>query len=72
MGRDLQADEPVRASGRIEALALLTVEQLEGALERGGYRLLDPTNTRKSIDSLLALLQVLECEVDLVVRAREA
>jgi hypothetical protein len=32
------------------------------------YRLLDPTNYRKSIDGVLALLQVLECDVDLVVR----
>jgi len=28
------------------------------------YRLLDPTNYRKSIDQVLALLSVLECEVD--------
>ena len=32
------------------------------------YRLLDPTNYRKSIDGVLELLQVLDCEVDLVVR----
>ncbi len=32
------------------------------------YRLLDPTNYRKSIDAVLELLQVLECDVDLVVR----
>ena len=31
------------------------------------YRLLDPTNTKKSIDPLVALLQVLDCSVDLVV-----
>jgi hypothetical protein len=36
------------------------------------YRLLDQTNYRKSIDQLLALLNVLECEVDLVVRAKSA
>lgn len=34
------------------------------------YRLLDQTNYRKSIDQVLALLQVLNCEVDLVVRTR--
>ena len=34
------------------------------------YRLLDQTNYRKTVDQLVALLQVLECEVDLVVRAR--
>nr|HRC85776.1 hypothetical protein [Thermoanaerobaculia bacterium] len=36
------------------------------------YRLLDPTHERKTVDSLLRLLQVLECEVELVVRARTA
>jgi hypothetical protein len=35
------------------------------------YRLLDQTNYRKSIDKVLGLLQVLDCEVDLVVTARE-
>jgi hypothetical protein len=36
------------------------------------YRLLDQTNYRKSVDQLLALLQVLDCEVDLVVRTKTA
>lgn len=36
------------------------------------YRLLDQTNYRKSVDQMLALLQVLNCEVDLVVRTRTA
>ena len=36
------------------------------------YRLLDQTNYRKSIDQLLGLLHVLDCEVDLVVRAKSA
>jgi hypothetical protein len=36
------------------------------------YRLLDQTNYRKSIDQVLALLQVLNCEVDLIVRAKTA
>lgn len=36
------------------------------------YRLLDQTNYRKSVDQLVALLRVLECDVDLVVRARSA
>lgn len=34
------------------------------------YRLLDQTNYRKSIDQMLALLQILDCDVDLVVRDR--
>lgn len=36
------------------------------------YRLLDQTNYRKSVDKLVALLRVLECDVDLVVRAKTA
>ncbi len=32
------------------------------------YRLLDQTNYKKSLDQLMALLAVLECEVDLVVK----
>jgi len=36
------------------------------------YRLLDQTNYAKSIDQMLNLLRVLDCEVDLVVRARTA
>jgi len=36
------------------------------------YRLLDQTNYRKSLDKLLLLLRVLDCEVDLVVKAKGA
>jgi hypothetical protein len=36
------------------------------------YRLLDQTNYRKSVDQLLRLLQVLDCDVDFVVRAKSA
>jgi len=36
------------------------------------YRLLDQENYRKSVDQLLSLLQVLDCDVDLVVRAKSA
>jgi hypothetical protein len=36
------------------------------------YRLLDQTNYRKSVDQLVSLLQLLECEVDLVVRKKSA
>ena len=36
------------------------------------YRLLDQTNYGKSIDQVLRLLRVLDCDVDLVVRARTA
>lgn len=36
------------------------------------YRLLDQANYRKSLDKMLILLRVLDCEVDLVVRAKGA
>jgi predicted XRE-type DNA-binding protein len=36
------------------------------------YRLIDPTNYSKSVDKMLTLLQVLGCEVDLVVRERRS
>jgi hypothetical protein len=36
------------------------------------YRLLDQTNYRKSVDQVLGLLQVLDCDVDLVVRMKIA
>lgn len=36
------------------------------------YRLLDTTNYRKSVRQMLTLLHALDCEVDLVVRDREA
>lgn len=31
------------------------------------YRLLDPTNTRKSLAQLIALLHILDCDVDFIV-----
>lgn len=36
------------------------------------YRLLDPTNTRKSVNQLVGLLHILDCEVDIVIRPRSA
>lgn len=36
------------------------------------YRLLDPANTRKSINQLVSLLHVLDCDVKLVVKAKPA
>ncbi len=36
------------------------------------YRLLDQTNYSKSIDQLLSLLHVLDCDVDLQVRVKTA
>ena len=36
------------------------------------YRLLDPSNTKKSMSQLVALLHILNCDVDLVVKRRAA
>ena len=36
------------------------------------YRILDQTNYSKSVDQLVSLLQVLDCEVDLLLRAKSA
>jgi hypothetical protein len=36
------------------------------------YRLLDQANYRKSVDQMLRLLQALDCDVELVVRAKSA
>jgi len=36
------------------------------------YRLIDPTNYRKSVDQMLGLLQVLDCEVEVIVRSKDA
>ena len=36
------------------------------------YRLLDQTNYRKSVDQLVSLLQLMECDVDVVVRKKSA
>jgi len=36
------------------------------------YRLLDPSNSRKSMTQLVALLHILDCDVDLVVKKRPA
>lgn len=36
------------------------------------YRLLDQTNYRKSVDQVLGLLRVLDCDVDVIVKTRSA
>ena len=36
------------------------------------YRLLDPSNTQKSMRQLIALLHILNCDVDVVVKKRAA
>lgn len=36
------------------------------------YRLMDPTNTKKSIGQMISLLHVLDCDVDVIVKDRAA
>ena len=36
------------------------------------YRLLDQTNYRKSVDQVLNLLHVLDCDVDVIVKSKSA
>jgi len=64
----------VQALERIETSPLSRREIIRrlGTSPAQFYRLIDPTNYRKSVDKLLALLQVLDCEVDLVVRDRRS
>jgi hypothetical protein len=64
----------IAAQDRIEESALSKREIIRrlGTSPAQLYRLLDPTNYRKSVDKLLALLQVLDCDVDIVVRAKSA
>ena len=62
----------VEAQERLEASVLSRREIIRrlGTSPAQFYRLLDQTNYRKSIDKVLELLQVLDCDVDLVVSSR--
>ena len=64
----------IEAQKRIDASPLSTREIIRrlGTSAAQLYRLLDQKNYRKSVDQLLALLQVLDCEIDLVVRTKTA
>ena len=64
----------LEAERRVEASSLSKREIIRrlGTSPAQFYRLLDTTNTRKSIDKLLLLLRVLDCEVDLIIRAKSA
>jgi len=63
----------VEAQKRIETSPLSKREIIRrlGTSAPQLYRLLDQTNYRKSVDRLLALLQVLDCDVTLTVRERK-
>ena len=64
----------IEAQAQVEASPLSRREIIRrlGTSAAQFYRLLDQTNYRKSVDQVVALLQVLNCEVDLVVRAKTA
>ncbi len=64
----LEAQKRVAAS----ALSRREIMRRLGTSAAQLYRLLDQTNYRKSVDQVLSLLQVLDCDVDLVVRAKTA
>jgi hypothetical protein len=64
----------VEAQKRIDesALSKREITRRLGTSAAQLYRLLDQTNYRKSVDQLLNLLHVLDCDVELVVRAKSA
>ncbi len=64
----------LEAQKRVEASALSRREIIRrlGTSPSQFYRLLDQKNLRKSVDRMLALLNVLDCEVELVVRQKKA
>ena len=64
----------VEAQKRVEASTLSKRELIRrlGTSAAQFYRLLDQTNYRKSVDQVLNLLHILDCDVDLIVRAKSA
>jgi hypothetical protein len=64
----------VGARRRVAASALSRREIIRrlGTSATQFYRLLDQTNYRKSLDQLVSLLQILDCDVRLVVRSKPA
>lgn len=64
----------LEAQKRVEASPVAKREIIRrlGTSATQFYRLLDQTNYRKSLDQLLSLLQILDCEVDFVVHTKSA
>ncbi|HEU5195417.1 MAG TPA: hypothetical protein VFW70_11815 [Methylomirabilota bacterium] len=64
----------VEARRRVAASALSRREIIRrlGTSATQFYRLLDQANYRKSLDQLVSLLQILDCDVRLVVRSKPA
>ena len=64
----------IEAQKRIKK-SLLSTREISRRLRTSAtqlYRLLDQTNYRKSVDQLLSLLHVLDCDVDLLVKSRNS
>ena len=64
----------LEAQKRVEASPLSTreiIRRLDTSATQF-YRLLDQTNTQKSLKQLVSLLAILDCEVDLVIRDRRS
>jgi hypothetical protein len=64
----------ILAQEKVEESALSTRELIRRLNTSAAqfYRLLDQTNHRKSVRQLLALLSILDCDVELVVRDRRS
>jgi hypothetical protein len=64
----------IEAQRRVEASALSKREIIRRLRTSATqfYRLLDQTNSRKSVDQLLSLLHVLDCDIELLVRTKAA
>ena len=64
----LEAQDGIKRSG-------LSMRQIAKRLKTSVpqlYRLLDPTNTRKSMSQLIALLHILNCDVEFVIKKKVA
>ena len=64
----------IEAQNRVKASSLSKREIIRrlGTSATQFYRLLDQTNSRKSVDQLLSLLHVLDCDIELLVRTKAA
>jgi len=64
----------VEAQKRLASSALSKREIIRrlGTSATQFYRLLDQTNTRKSVGQLISLLHILDCDVELVVKKRKS
>lgn len=64
----------LEAQKRVESSPVAKREMIRrlGTSATQFYRLLDQTNYRKSLDQLLSLLQILDCDVDFIVHTKTA